>query len=143
MSRHEHTRTLGAATFNGPEQRLERPGPLIAQPPQFHAVGTDPCADDVLGNLGLHDPLLQLGQQPLAFGKAEADTVGSEIAGVAAEDTDLVGRHLAAGSCFEPDLPFHGAASCSSGSKDRLTAGRGSPGSFHSQILVQRHSSHD
>src|ERR1019366_3369703 len=32
-----------------------------------------------------------------------------------ATDTDLVGRRLApAGSRFEPDLPFHGAASCTS-----------------------------
>src|ERR1019366_7344564 len=35
-----------------------------------------------------------------------------------ATDTDLVGRRLApAGSRFEPDLPFHGAASCTSKAK--------------------------
>ena len=108
----------GSGNPYGPEQRLECAGALIAQAPQFHAVGTDPCADDVLVNLGLHDPLLQFGQQPLAFGKAEADTVGSQIAGVAAKDTDLVGSYLApAGSCFEPDLPFHDATSRSSEAK--------------------------
>src|ERR1019366_7112294 len=53
--------------------------------------------------------------QRLGLGKAKANTVGSQIAEVAAEDTDLVGRRLApAGSRFEPDLPFHGAASCTS-----------------------------
>ncbi len=102
----------------GPEQRLERAGALIAQPPQFHADGTDPCANDVLVNLGLHDLLLQLGQQRLGLGEAEANTVGSQIAEVAAEDTDLISRHLApAGFRFEPDLPFHDATSCRSKAK--------------------------
>ena len=56
--------------------------------------------------------------QRLGLGKAKANTVGSQIAEVAAEDTDLVGRRLApAGSRFEPDLPFHGAASCTSKAK--------------------------
>jgi hypothetical protein len=103
--------STGGSDLHGAEQRLERVGALVAQPPWRHAVGADAGTGDKLADLALHDALLQLSQRRLAFGKAEAHAVGAETAGRATKGGDLEDRHLARAG-------------------DRLTT---SPGFFHSR----------